>query len=199
MHSHDALTSRAQPPASGVSEDTGRCAASATRIATPRCRASRRRSRVDPMSLRPRHRRMIMVIMEAHSDVQAPQDLVDYVSAEPANVSALRNRPQGAFPWPSPDNPMLGHLIGQARDMDDRQAAIIWVAVHAWFEGALAATSRGVTDDAPAVPVSRETVLQIALQLDVSESTARRYADGVENEARKRRRDWIEGDPSTDE
>lgn len=133
--------------------------------------------------------------MEAHTENElAPQELVDYISAEPASISALRTRPQGSFPWPSRDNPMLGHLLAQARGMEDPRTAIIWVAVHAWFEGALAASSRDLGDEPPAVPVSRESVLQIALQMDVSESTARRYTDGVENEARKRRRDWIEGE-----
>ena len=46
------------------------------------------------------------------------------------------------FPWPDAYNPMLEYLVHRSEEMaesDGRPAAVIWLAVHAWFEGALAA------------------------------------------------------------
>lgn len=55
-------------------------------------------------------------------------------------VEALRRRIQPNPPWPEADNPMLGYLIARAMEIHEEQgpeAAIAWVAVHAWFESAL--------------------------------------------------------------
>ncbi len=46
------------------------------------------------------------------------------------------------FPFPTRDNIMLRYLIKQAASVNEEQGsemAIVWLAVHAWFEGALAA------------------------------------------------------------
>jgi len=46
------------------------------------------------------------------------------------------------FPWRDAYNPMLEYLVHRSAEMaqsDGRPAAVIWLAVQAWFEGALAA------------------------------------------------------------
>jgi hypothetical protein len=49
--------------------------------------------------------------------------------------------PDGTFPYPFPDrdNPMLEYLVRKARELQDEegQPPYIWLAVHAWYEGAL--------------------------------------------------------------
>ena len=50
------------------------------------------------------------------------------------------------FPWPDACNPMLEYLVHRSEEMaesDGRPAAVIWLAVHAWFEGASRSTCRG--------------------------------------------------------
>lgn len=49
-------------------------------------------------------------------------------------------------PWPADRSPMLAYLLERARaivDTDGVEAALTWVAVHSWFEGALAEASLG--------------------------------------------------------
>ena len=46
------------------------------------------------------------------------------------------------FPWPDANTPMLAYLVQRSEEMaesDGRPAAVVWLAVNAWFEGALAA------------------------------------------------------------
>jgi hypothetical protein len=55
-------------------------------------------------------------------------------------IEALRSRAQPNPPWPEADNPMLGYLLARAMEIHEEQgpeAAMAWVAVHAWFESAL--------------------------------------------------------------
>jgi hypothetical protein len=43
-------------------------------------------------------------------------------------------------PWPSDDNPMIVYLLRRAEAIariDGVGAALTWLAVHSWFEGAL--------------------------------------------------------------
>ena len=67
--------------------------------------------------------------------------LAVYLESQSA-VEALRDTDMPEFPWPDAYNPMLEYLVHQSEEMaesDGRPAAVIWLAVHAWFEGALAA------------------------------------------------------------
>lgn len=55
-------------------------------------------------------------------------------------IGAARHREMPARPWPDRDNPMLGYLINRAReylDVSGIDETLVWLAVHAWFEGAL--------------------------------------------------------------
>ncbi len=64
--------------------------------------------------------------------------LADYVDRQ-GGVARLRHHEMPAFPWPGTDNPMLTYLVHRAEEIattDGRPAATIWLAVHAWFEGA---------------------------------------------------------------
>ena len=68
-------------------------------------------------------------------------ELAAYLESQSA-VSALRENDMPDFPWPNRDNPMLAYLVRRSEEMaesDGRPAAVVWLAVHAWFEGALAA------------------------------------------------------------
>jgi len=55
-------------------------------------------------------------------------------------IEMLRSRAQPNPPWPEEDNPMLGYLIARALEINEEQGhetALMWIAVHAWFESAL--------------------------------------------------------------
>ena len=68
------------------------------------------------------------------------RERVDSYMDGQVGVEALRRRIQPNPPWPEADNPMLGYLIARAMEIHEEQgseAAIAWVAVHAWFESAL--------------------------------------------------------------
>ena len=55
-------------------------------------------------------------------------------------IEALRSRIQPNPPWPDADNPILGYLIDRAKEIHDDgglEAALTWLAVHAWFESAI--------------------------------------------------------------
>ena len=57
-------------------------------------------------------------------------------------VESLRESDMPQVPWPDAFNPMLEYLVHRSEEMaesDGRPAAVIWLAVHAWFEGALSA------------------------------------------------------------
>ena len=67
--------------------------------------------------------------------------LAVYLESQGA-VEALRDTEMPEFPWPDAYNPILEYLVHRSEEMaesDGRPAAVIWLAVHAWFEGALAA------------------------------------------------------------
>ena len=66
-----------------------------------------------------------------------------------ASVEEVRQHSQGQRPWPLPDNPMLGYLLDRASEMlkESKQSdVLIWLAVHAWFEGAIAEKAAVLTD-----------------------------------------------------
>lgn len=55
-------------------------------------------------------------------------------------IEALRSPIQPAPPWPDADNPMVGYFIARATEIHDeseREAALVWAVVHAWFESAI--------------------------------------------------------------
>jgi len=52
-------------------------------------------------------------------------------------------------PWPSPENPMLAALLGDARKNVDTlgvDAALLQLATHCWFEGGIEGYDRGQRD-----------------------------------------------------
>jgi hypothetical protein len=55
-------------------------------------------------------------------------------------VEPIRHRQMPESPWPPRDNPMLGYLIDRAREVlhdEGEDAALVWLAVHSWFEGTI--------------------------------------------------------------
>ena len=71
--------------------------------------------------------------------------LAVYLDSQRA-IESLRDADMPQFPWPDANNPMLEYLAHRSEEMaksDGRPAAVIWLAVHAWFEGALAALVNG--------------------------------------------------------
>ena len=69
--------------------------------------------------------------------------LAVYLETQSA-VESLRDSSMPQFPWPDTNNPMLEYLVHRSEEMaesDGRPAAVVWLAVHAWFEGALDALS----------------------------------------------------------
>lgn len=69
-----------------------------------------------------------------------------YLDAQ-VGVEHLRAREMPDPPWPDEDNLMLSYLLRRAKEIYDEEgetAAITWVAVHAWYEGALAARSDAI-------------------------------------------------------
>lgn len=70
--------------------------------------------------------------------------LTNYVDLQ-GTLDALRLRPSSEQPWPAADNAMLGYLKERGAEIaeaDGLDAAITWLAVNAWFEGAIAERSR---------------------------------------------------------
>lgn len=73
--------------------------------------------------------------------------------AEQTLVAVVRQSEQPAAPWPARGNPMLGYLVERAReivDVDGVDAALVWLGVHAWFEGGVvdrARSARFLIDD----------------------------------------------------
>ncbi len=75
--------------------------------------------------------------------------LAVYLESQSA-VESLRDIDMPQFPWPDAYNPMLEYLVHRSEAMaasDGRPAAVIWLAVHAWFEGAVAALANAATSD----------------------------------------------------
>ena len=67
--------------------------------------------------------------------------LAVYLKSQSA-VESLRDTDMPQFPWPNANNPMLEYLVHRSEEMaesDGRPASVVWLAVHAWFEGALRA------------------------------------------------------------
>ena len=67
--------------------------------------------------------------------------LATYLENQSA-VESLRDSDMPQFPWPDANNPMLEYLVHRSEEMaesDGRPASVVWLAVHAWFEGALRA------------------------------------------------------------
>ena len=74
-------------------------------------------------------------------------ELADYLDAR-VSVQRARERPMPEHPWPAEENPMLAYLLDRAREMHSTagvEATFIWLAVHAWFEGALEERYHSVT------------------------------------------------------
>ena len=81
-----------------------------------------------------------------------PDDTVlqAYGAAQGDEASRLRTTPQGEPPWPDTHNPMLGYLIRHGADLVDEvgaREAILWVAVHAWYEGGIDEVARSSGGD----------------------------------------------------
>ncbi len=80
-------------------------------------------------------------------DFGVPRELVEYITSQ-VHVFAARQMAAVAelegdfiFPYPEDDNVMLGFLAEAALDINEKEGfaqAMTWLAVHAWFEGALA-------------------------------------------------------------
>ena len=69
------------------------------------------------------------------------KELAGYLDTQ-RDVEHLRDRCLPEFPFPGTDNPMLAYLVQRSEEMaetDGRPTAVLWLAAHAWFEGALAA------------------------------------------------------------
>lgn len=67
-----------------------------------------------------------------------------------SSVESLRDIGMPQFPWPDAYNPMLEYLVHRSEEIaqsDGRPAAVIWLAAHAWFEGALAALASAARRD----------------------------------------------------
>ena len=83
-----------------------------------------------------------------HRSVELPHDsdalrsyderLMAYLDGQGSQVEALRSRSQPSEPWPEADNPMLSYLIDRTTELlaaEGAETAVVWLAVHAWFEG----------------------------------------------------------------
>ena len=90
-------------------------------------------------------------------EVEAPQAtakwsgrLAAYVTAQGGAVEAMRDHAMPSEPWPDRENPMLAYLIEAALEplggeaTDAVQSVVVWLAVHAWYEGALHQATRSV-------------------------------------------------------
>jgi hypothetical protein len=128
---------------------------------------------------------------------EPPDELAErlkrYVLGEPGDVAQLRTRRQGQFPWPSTDNPALEYLIKRtAHEFPDAGSdPLIWLAAHAWFEGALAALSLHSDADPEA---SFDMTLELMGQLRLGEKQAKHEHAAALREYLDERRKIIEGD-----
>lgn len=69
--------------------------------------------------------------------------LETYLDGQSA-VAELRRQTMPGAPWPSQDNAMMAYLVHAATESfengpraGDLHTALIWLAAHSWFEGAL--------------------------------------------------------------
>lgn len=75
-----------------------------------------------------------------------------YLDGQGETIESLRGRSQPSRPWPETDNPMLEYLIKRSAEIledESPREALIWLAVHSWFEGALEARAevlRSISD-----------------------------------------------------
>lgn len=68
-----------------------------------------------------------------------------YLDGQGPAHEALCSRTQPNPPWPEAGNPMLKYSMAQASEIlgaDGTEAAIVWLAVHAWFEGSIEERSK---------------------------------------------------------
>lgn len=74
----------------------------------------------------------------------------DYVTRQSTRIIANGHRDyradsitgaSGTFPFPFPErgNPMLEYLVRKAKELEEAEGEppYVWLAVHAWYEGAL--------------------------------------------------------------
>lgn len=76
--------------------------------------------------------------------------LLAYCDRQTPAAQEARRVYQPQSPWPAAENPMLSYLLGTAKvliETDGLHAALLWLATHAWFEGALEAIDRASSTD----------------------------------------------------
>ena len=120
--------------------------------------------------------------------------LQTYLLGEPEDVLRLRSNPQPEFPWPTQDNPMLAYLVRRSSVLaasDGTGNALVWLGVHAWFEGALAGRSTLSTADPSQ---DREAMLAVMLQHGIGEQQAATLVDALSEDRAARRRSMITGE-----
>jgi hypothetical protein len=119
-----------------------------------------------------------------------------YVLGEPEDVLRLRSNTQPDFPWPTPDNPMVAYLVRRSSVLaasDGTGNALVWLGVHAWFEGALAGRSTLSTADPTQ---DREAIAAVKRQLGLCQEQAPTLVDGVSEDLAARRRTMLTGEPA---
>jgi hypothetical protein len=87
---------------------------------------------------------------DSHALAEMCEWLDRYLDAQGDEAASLRHVVMPADPWPADDNPMLAYLLRRAQEItrsDGAPTAMTWLAVHAWFEGALADRSRCSRDE----------------------------------------------------
>ncbi len=122
--------------------------------------------------------------------------LQTYVLGEPADVLRLRSNAQPEFPWPTPENPMLAYLVRRSSVLaasDGTGNALVWLGVHAWFEGALAGRS---TLSTAGPSQDREAVVAVMRQHGIGEEQAATLADALSEDRAALRRSMITGEPA---
>ena len=108
---------------------------------------------------------------------------------------AAQQRPAGV-PWPTPENPMLAYLVRRSSVLaasDGTGNALVWLGVHAWYEGALAGRSTLSTAEPSQ---DRDAVLAVLRQHGVGEEQAAVLVDALSEDLAARRRAMITGEPA---
>jgi hypothetical protein len=75
-------------------------------------------------------------------------DRLDVYLDDRALVEHVREQKMPEPPWPGTENPMAAYLVDRGREIlqsEGADAALIWLAVHAWFEGAVDERYRAVS------------------------------------------------------
>jgi hypothetical protein len=81
---------------------------------------------------------------ESEVSARWSEQLGHYVHGQ-GSLDALRLRSATEPPWPHVDNPMVRYLIERTSEFVERdgiEAALAWLATHAWFEATIAERSR---------------------------------------------------------